>query len=263
MEIIPHNLEANHKKITNAFVRAAKQKCDFLCLPEECWAGLEYEEKYQNEVAEFMKSKISALSKKHGLYCIAGSVVEKLEETRDHEIHNLTYLFDRDGNILGHYAKRHFSRFETGRLPGKSHSVIETEFGKIGLELCRDILYPEATQVTADLGAKIVFIPALWSKFSSVFSHSLALHHIDEMQIIKYLVPARALENEVIMVFCDAAGRHKIPKRTDVLLGYTQVTEPFVGPTQILRHNREELLIHTVDTDIVDKMRAGWRIRGH
>lgn len=263
MTIVPSDLKKNYENIEGICKQAAQYGCNFLCLPEDCWVGPGYIEKYENEVADFVKDKVAHLTKKYHLYCIAGTVIER-EEDHPH-VHSYSYLFGPQGNIIGRYAKRHLvPNVEKSTISGSVHRVFDTEFGKVGIQICRDILYPEATKVMADMGAKIIFSPSFWSKFSTLYpSTTHDFHVIDELQMIKYLVPARALENEVIMVFTNAAGCYEINNRRDTLLGYTQICQPFTGPIEILRNNKEQLLIHTIDTSVVDLCRKGWKIRGH
>lgn len=267
MEVKPWDLMANYAKIQEIFAHAGKNKCNFLCLPEDCWVGPSYREKNLNEVARFAKDKLARLTKKYGLYCIGGTVYEHHHHKNGSaHYHNFAYVFGPDGKKVGRYPKRHLVPGSEGKLlnPGHTHRVFDTEFGKIGIQICRDILYPETTQVTADLGARIIFSPAFWWKLTNQYPSTVAEYHAyDELQMIKYLVPARALENSVIFMFCNAAGEYNYDKRQDTLLGYTQVCEPFMGIKKILRHNREGLLITTVDTDIVDEARKGWKIRQH
>lgn len=266
MKIVPFNLKANLNKIEEAAKKASKRKANFLVLPEKCWSGILYQEKYKNEVAEFVKEHTSKLSKRFGLYIIAGSCNE-IKTELGIEPHNISYLFNPHGEIAGFYAKRHLYKEEVegGVVPGKTHKVFETEFGKIGIQICRDVLYPEATKVMGDMGAKIIFSPAFWSKFSSGYNTSLnrKYHANDEVQTIKYLVPARALENELIFVFANAAGSYITDHSKDVLLGYTQICQTFTGPLEVYKHNHEKLMIQTVNTEIIDTMRKTWQIRGH
>ena len=261
-EIVPGNMHANHAKIAKYFARAARQMCDFIVLPEECWAGPGYDESKTNEVADFAKSETAKLCKKYKMYCVAGTVIETSINGKKHL--NTSYLFGRKGEIIGSYAKRHPVPGYESSTPGKNHQVFTTEFGLVGIQICRDILYPEVTSTIANMGAKIIFSPSFWSKYSTAYTSSEhKYHHNDELVAIKYLVPARSFENEVIFVFADAAKRFKNEKREDVLLGYSQVCSPFVGPIAQLRHNREKLLVVNIDTEAVQDMRTSWRIRGH
>lgn len=263
MEIVPYDFKRNSEKIELFMGHASARKANFICLPECCWVGPDYVDKSTNETAEKVKERVPKLCRKYNLYCIAGTVLEKHDHPQ--HTHYFSYLISPEGKIIGRYAKRHLvPDVEINITPGEPHRTFETEYGKIGIQICRDILYPETTQVMANLGAKIIFSPAFWSKFSTQFPSSLKdFHANDELQTIKYTVPSRALENEVIFVFANAAGTYETPKRRDVLLGYTQICQPFAGPTECLRHNKEKLLITNIDTDTVDIARKGWKIRAH
>ena len=266
MSITPFDLKKNFENIELAAKKAAKRKANFFIIPEKCWVGPFYKEKYKNEVSEFVQEHAAKLSKKYGFYFIAGSYHEIKKELGE-DPHNISYLFNPNGESVGYYAKRHLFKGEEagGLVPGKTHKVFDTEFGRIGIQICRDILYPEATKIMGDLGAKIVFSPAFWSKFSSEYDFSInqKYHVNDEVQTIKYLVPARALENELIFVFANAAGSYITNHSKDVLLGYTQICQPFTGPLEVYRHNHQRLMIQTIDTDIVDAVKNTWQIRGH
>lgn len=174
MRISPFNLKKNLENIEKAAKKSAERKANFFVIPEKCWSGPFYKETYKNEVAEFVMEHATRISKKYGFYFIAGSLHQIKHELGDH-VHNISYLFGPQGEEIGWYAKRHLFKGEvTGRvIPGKSHKVFDTEFGKVGIQICRDVLYPESTKIMGDLGAKIVFSPALWSKFSSEYDSSV------------------------------------------------------------------------------------------
>jgi len=268
MEIIPWNLQANYEKIKQYFIVAENHKCNFICFPEECWVGLKYTEKRENEVADFVKDRVSKLAKHHNLHVVAGSFVE--HHTHDRiakHSHNFCYLFGPKGEVMGRYAKRHpVPSLEQEITAGHSHRVFDTEYGKIGIQICRDILYPETTKITANLGAKIIFSPAFWFKYTSAWDETASnkkYHANSELRAIKYLVPARAIENEVIVAFVNAAGEFKSPLQQFTLLGYTQIAQPFSGPIKVFKHNREKILLQTIDTSVIEQARIGWRIRGN
>jgi predicted amidohydrolase len=262
LSITPGELKTNCEKIAKYFARAAKHKCDFICLPEECWVGPGYDEDSPNEVAKFVKTEVAQLCKKYRIYCVAGTVMEV--DAKSALLHNVCYLFDKNGRVVGSYAKRHPVPGSESSSPGNKHTVLETEFGLVGIQICRDILYPEVTSTMANMGAKIIFSPAFWSKYSTAYASSLKkYHHNDELVAIKYLVPARSFENEVFFVFTNAAKHFKTTKREDYLLGYSQICSPFVGPMKVIKHNREKLLISEIELDEVQEMRSSWRIRKH
>ena len=79
--------------------------------------------------------------------------------------HNTTAILDADGTYLGKYRKMHIPDdpafyekfyFTPGDL---GYKVFQTKFAKIGVLICWDQWYPEASRITALMGAEILFYP--------------------------------------------------------------------------------------------------------
>ena len=73
--------------------------------------------------------------------------------------YNMSMLIDRDGQIVGKYAKRHpvVVEMENDRaLPGSELPVFDTDFGRIGIQCCFDIGWRDEWQKLADAGAQLV-----------------------------------------------------------------------------------------------------------
>ena len=79
--------------------------------------------------------------------------------------HNTAVVFESDGSIAGKYRKMHIPDdpayyekfyFTPGDL---GYKVFETKFAKIGILICWDQWYPEASRITALMGADIMFYP--------------------------------------------------------------------------------------------------------
>jgi len=79
--------------------------------------------------------------------------------------HNTAAIIDADGALLGTYQKMHipddplyYEKFYF--TPGDNgFRAWETAYGKIGVLICWDQWYPEATRLTAMAGAEIILIP--------------------------------------------------------------------------------------------------------
>ena len=110
---------------------------------------------------------ISQLAKELGVVIIA-SLFEKRAEGL---YHNTTAVIDADGTYLGKYRKMHIPDdpafyekfyFTPGDL---GYKVFQTKFAKIGVLICWDQWYPEASRITALMGAEIMFYPTAigWS----------------------------------------------------------------------------------------------------
>jgi predicted amidohydrolase len=79
---------------------------------------------------------------------------------------NAAVLFDRQGNVAGIYRKVHpvsvlpGDLLENGITPGADFPVFECDFGKLGIQICWDVVFDEGWQALADKGAEIVAWPS-------------------------------------------------------------------------------------------------------
>lgn len=89
------------------------------------------------------------------------------------EHYNTAFVIGVDGEIIGKYRKVHVPQiplweerayFKPGNL---GFPVFDTPFGRIGVQLCWDIFFPEGLRILALKGAEMVFAPT-----ASAFEHS-------------------------------------------------------------------------------------------
>jgi omega-amidase len=107
------------------------------------------------------------------VYIIAG-IPEAIAKSS--KIYNSCLCFNRDGKMVLKHRKLHLmdvalrnsTQFRESDFikPGKAKfSVLKTEFGNIGIGICRDIRCPEYTMVLAQkYDCKLVVFPANFSK---------------------------------------------------------------------------------------------------
>jgi N-carbamoylputrescine amidase len=104
---------------------------------------------------------LCAVAKEHQVVIIA-SLFEKRTSGL---YHNTTAVIDADGSYLGKYRKMHIPDdpafyekfyFTPGDL---GYKVFQTKYAKIGVLICWDQWYPEASRITALMGAEILFYP--------------------------------------------------------------------------------------------------------
>ena len=78
---------------------------------------------------------------------------------------NAAVLVDRQGAIAGIYRKVHpvamlgHDDLENGITPGCDFPVFDCDFGKLGIQICWDIVFDDGWQALADKGAEIVVWP--------------------------------------------------------------------------------------------------------
>lgn len=172
------------------------KKLDFIMLPE--MFNCPYETKnfpiYAEEQGGYSYEQIADIARETKTYIIAGSMPERDEQGK---IYNSSYVFDREGNCIGKHRKIHlfdidvkggqyFKESDT-LTAGEDMTIVDTEFGKIGICICYDIRFPELSRAMGDAGAKIIMVPA-------AFNMTTGPAHWET------LFKARALDQQVFMV---------------------------------------------------------------
>lgn len=101
---------------------------------------------------------------------MGGSFPEKDEEGR---IYNSSFIFAPDGTEIGNHRKVHLfdinvpggQQFMESKTftAGSKITVVDTEFGKLGIAICFDIRFPELSRAMALEGARAIIVPAAFN----------------------------------------------------------------------------------------------------
>lgn len=83
---------------------------------------------------------------------------------------NSAVVIDRKGEVVGSYHKAHpvtsshdYCTLEKGVHPGPQEvPVFDLDFGRIGIQICFDLMYPDTWSQLADKGAEIIFWPSAY-----------------------------------------------------------------------------------------------------
>jgi len=92
---------------------------------------------------------------------------------------NAAVLLDRTGGVAGIYRKVHLvpplgsTVLEGGHTCGREYSVFDCDFGRIGIQICFDLSFPEGWKVLADKGAEIVAVPTMSPQTSRPSAYAL------------------------------------------------------------------------------------------
>jgi predicted amidohydrolase len=131
-------------------------------------------------------------AREYRTYIIAGMLELDGSKTYDTAV-----LIDRQGRVAGKYRKTHLplAEVEDGETPGSDYPVFDTDFGRIGILICWDFVFPETFRVLRLEGAEIVFLPIAGDPGAG---------HFDT------ITRARALDNGVYLV---ASVSHGAPSR--------------------------------------------------
>ncbi|MBR4152746.1 MAG: carbon-nitrogen family hydrolase [Selenomonadaceae bacterium] len=177
-------------------IEAAKDS-DVIILPE-LWSTGYYPtpvETFADKNGLRTKNFLCAAAEKFNVNIIGGSVIVE----SDGKIFNRCLVANRQGKIAATYDKTHLFSFAKENevfSAGDKISTVELDGICCGLAICYDLRFPEFIRKIVLAGAEIIFIPAAWS-----------LKRLTPRQI---LTKARAIENQVFVVFANSSGKSEI-----------------------------------------------------
>jgi len=258
-EINQYQPEKNLQKM-ETFIKQASNKADIIIFPEDFLSGgLNDTEIVKLADSEGKYRKIfQALAKKYNINIVAGSIIERNRIGN----FNVCYYIDSTGKIKGKYKKINLWLTERKRIvPGNEVCVFNTKFGKVGLAICWDLMFPELFRRMVKKGANIIFCPSLWYKSEDFPPY--AKHNRDaERDHVNALCMARAVENNIILIYANAVGNLKTSGGDlDEAIGHSQITTPINGVLQKLGYQKENMFIQEIDTAILKDAEKAYKIR--
>jgi predicted amidohydrolase len=240
------------------FMQQAASQADIIVFPEDFITGPLNGDVRMADYAGRYVQHFQQLARKYALDVVSGSIIEGHGD--DDRLYNTTYYIDRRGEIKGRYCKVNLWHPERGYItPGKEFAVFDTDYGKVGLIICWDLVFPEAFRAMLQGGVELVFCPSYWC-FEDA---GVGLKHDlnSEVKLVDALCTARAFENEVVVIYANAAGDETSLSGSERSIGRSQIAVPFKGTVRMLDHTREEMFVQTVDTDVLKDAEVAYTIR--
>lgn len=175
-------VEDNRERMRGLIEQAAAEKPDIICLPET-FLELNVEFDQLSQVAEPVPGPTTdmaaAYAEQHNCYVIC-----PLTTVRGERYMNESVLINRDGAVVGSYAKIHpvvegaeFTSLEKGITPGSEPKVFATDFGRIGMQICFDINWPETWAELKRRDAEIVFWSSAYDGGKHLDIHAWHQHY--------------------------------------------------------------------------------------
>ncbi|MFD2670608.1 GNAT family N-acetyltransferase [Marinicrinis sediminis] len=192
------------------------------------------------------------LALKYNVNIIGGS--HFVEE--DDRIYNIAYLFRRDGTIEKQY-KIHITPNERkywGISPGDEVKVFDTDCGKINIQICYDVEFPEISRIAVDKGAKIIFTPFCTDDRQGYLR-------------VRYCAQARAIENQVYTVIAGTVGNLSQVVNMDIQYAQSGIFTPsdfeFArdGIVGECHPNIETVVVGDVDLEKISRQRKSGTVR--
>lgn len=194
------------------------------------------------------------LAKTRGIYIVAGTIPSfNKDETH---LHNESYIFSPLGK-MGMQGKLHMTRFESEEWFVTAHSdlkLFETDFGKVGINICYDVEFPELARALAVEGATTLIVPSCTDDRQGFLR-------------VRYCAQARAIENQLFVIHSGTVG--SIPMVPAISLNYGQasILTPSDFPFSrdgILAEgipNQETMVIGELNLKLLDESRKSGTVR--
>ena len=239
---------------------AAKKGAQIVCL-QELFRSLYFcdVEDYENfKLAEAIPGpatdKLAEVAKELGVVIIAS-----LFEKRTNGLyHNTTAVLDADGTYLGKYRKMHIPDdpayyekfyFTPGDL---GYKVFKTKFASIGILICWDQWYPEASRITALMGAEILFYPTAigWATSQDEQTNE------EQFGAWQTIQRSHAVANGLHVVSVNRVGFEQDGAMK--FWGGSFVANPLGRVVYQASHDKEEVHVEEMDLSKTDSYRTHW-----
>ena len=249
---------ANVEKAISRIAEAARGGANFVCLPElfadryPCQSEDHRKFDQAEPIPGPTSDSLAEAAREHGVV-----VIGSLFERRDAGVyHNTAVVFDADGRLAGRYRKMHVPDdplyyekfyFTPGDLGFRSFS---TRFGRVGVCICWDQWFPEASRLTALLGARVIFYPTAIGWTVDEKEQFGALQH----SAWETMMRSHSIANGL---FAAAVNRTGVEDRLE-FWGASFVSDPNGNVLARAGHQTEETLMVECDLGQVDIVRTHW-----
>jgi predicted amidohydrolase len=174
---------------------------------------------------------------------------------------NTSYLFNRNGRIDKQH-KLHITPPERrwwGVQPGDSFEVFDTDKGKVAINICYDVEFPELARHAVDQGARILFVPFCTDERQGYLR-------------VRMCAQARCIENQIFTAISGTCGNLPEVENMDIQYAQSAILTPsdFAFSRDAVgaecTPNVETVVIHDVDLAVLERFRQkgtvlNWRDR--
>jgi predicted amidohydrolase len=226
---VARNLEACLGRLEEA----AAAGCELLVLPECALTGYVFDspEEARGVALEVPGAEVETLEAacaRLGVHAVCG-----LLECDGDVLRNCAILTGPTG-LVGRYWKSHLPYLGVDRFVAAGDGPFEpfeTPLGRIGIEICYDLRFPEVTRALALAGADLVAHPTNWPMAARTNAD--------------FMTRSRALENRLFLLTANRVGR----ERSAEFCGWSQIVDPMGQRLAEADGDTETLLVAEVDLE--------------
>lgn len=238
--------KSNLQRMEEFIAQAADAGARLVVFPEDSVAGpLSAQTAFLTSAAAFL-AHFQALASTYAMDLVPGTWAV----SDGTGVYNTAYYINADGTVAGSYRKINLWETEKASImPGNAVSVFPTALGRVGLTICWDLSFPPLFTAMNEQLAELVISPSYWS-FTTP-PEGVRDVMADEVLLIDSLCTARAFENNIVLIYCNAAGKLAMDGTEAVLSGHSQITHPALKVVAKADGNKEEMLL--ADVPLVHK----------
>jgi len=213
------SFEQFRNQVAGLVETATDYKCHLLVFPEYFTLQLltleDIRRPIQEQVRSLARQKgrflelMSGLARKHRVYIAAGTIPSN--GSSEDVIHNECFFFGPSGNHTSQ-CKVHMTRFEREEWfvePRNELRIFETDFGRVSVNVCYDVEFPELARVAGREGVSVLIVPSCTDDRQGFLR-------------VRYCAQARAIENQMYVVHSSTVG--SLPMVPAVSLNYGQAS---------------------------------------
>jgi predicted amidohydrolase/ribosomal protein S18 acetylase RimI-like enzyme len=234
---------------------AADYKSDFIVFPEMITTQLlsllptERPAIAIRKLTEFTSSYLelfTGLAVKYNINIIGGSHFT----VEGDDLYNIAFLFRRNGTIEKQY-RLHITPNEKhwwGVKPGNKVEVFDTDKGRIAIQVCYDVEFPEVSRIAVERGAQIIFVPFCTDERYAYLR-------------VRYCAQARCIENHVYVVIAGSVGNLPSVENLDIHYAQSAIFTPSDLPfsrdaiQSEATPNIETVIVDDIDLELLKKHR--------
>ncbi len=187
-------------------------------------------------------------------------VVPLFEKREGEQYHNSACVIDADGEILGLYRKMHIPEdpqfhekfyFTPGDL---GFQVFQTRYAKVGVLICWDQWFPEASRATALLGAEVLFYPTAigWLPEEKDEYGEGQKRSWEAVQL------GHAVSNQVYLAAVNRTGFEASEKGGIEFWGSSFVCDPTGKILKQASETEEEVIVVEASREVLKEQRRTW-----
>ena len=258
------NWENYRNKICAIIKEAATNNANIIVFPE--YFSMELASLFAPEIYQSLNGQLSALqgtyadfinlfsqqAVQNSVYILAGSYPVKQQ---DGTYHNRANFFSPEGKY-DFQDKLQMTRFEKEKWlisAGKEIKIFNSEFGKIGINICYDSEFPLITRKQTEDGAKIILVPSC--------TDGLAGYNR-----VRIACQARAMENQCFVVQSALVGAAEWSQAIDINIGSSAIFTPVDcgfpenGILAIGELNQSQIIYGDIDLEQIDYVRNNGQV---